>query len=53
MFDPESDKYAEVGKLNLEIEENKYIVNLFGNKQNKADAEKIISNLIQKETKKI
>lgn len=53
MSDPKTDKYADIGKLNLEIEENKYIVRLFGNAERKCDANTIISNLIQSQIKKI
>lgn len=53
MTDPKTDKYADIGKLNLEIEENKYLVNLFGNTERKCDVNTIISNLIQSQIKKI
>ncbi len=52
MSDPKTDNYADIGKLNLEIEENKYIVRLFGNAERKSDVNTIISNLIQSQIKK-
>lgn len=52
MLGQKPDKYTLIGELNLMIEENKYEVTLFGNSEKTEDVNRIISRLIEKETRK-
>lgn len=52
MLGQSTDKHTGIGELNLMIEENKYVVTLFGNSEKTDDVNRIISKLIEKETDK-
>ena len=52
MLGQKQDEYTLIGELNLMIEENKFEVTLFGNSEKTDDVNRIISRLIEKETRK-